>query len=75
MAFFPAFPIAGRLLARASGLREELALLVVANAFLAASFALFSVYLPAPEGPCQANLIGASSTCWRPRRASARPSD
>lgn len=55
VAFFPAFPLAGRLLSRATGLREELALLVVANAFLAASFALFSIYLrerfpDAPDG-------------------------
>ncbi len=45
VAFFPAFPLAGRLVARVTGLREEAALLVVANVFLAAAFALFSVYL------------------------------
>ena len=45
VAFFPAFPLVGRLVARVTGLREEAALLVVANVFLAAAFALFSVYL------------------------------
>ena len=45
VAFFPAFPLCGRLLSRVSGLREEMALLVVANVLLAASFALFALYL------------------------------
>jgi len=53
VAFFPAFPIAGRILSRVSGLREEVSLLIVANAFLAGSFALFSVYLRerSPDAP------------------------
>ena len=53
VAFFPAFPLCGRLLSRVSGLREEMALLVVANVFLAASFALFGLYLRerSPDAP------------------------
>ena len=53
VAFFPAFPIAGRLLSQATGLREELALVVVANVLLAVSFAMFSVYLQErfPDAP------------------------
>ncbi len=45
VAFFPAFPIAGWFVSRGLGIREDLALLIVANMFLAVSFALFSVYL------------------------------
>lgn len=45
LAFFPAHPLLGRFLARATGIRTDLALLIVANAALAASFVLFSAYV------------------------------
>ncbi len=45
VAFFPAFPIAGRIVSRALNIREELALVMVANVFLAASFVLLFRYV------------------------------
>lgn len=44
VAFFPAYPLLGRLVARGTGVDPEVALLVVSHICLAASFALFATY-------------------------------
>jgi len=43
--FFPAFPLLGRVLSRATGFSAEAALVVVANAALTATFVTFGYYL------------------------------
>src|SRR3569623_2526774 len=45
VAFFPAYPLAGRIVAKALGIRTEAALLVVSHGFLLAAFILFRAYL------------------------------
>jgi hypothetical protein len=53
VAFFPVYPLAGRLLARATGLGIEPALLAVSNASLVGLFCLMARYVAVryPEGP------------------------
>lgn len=45
VAFFPAYPLAGRLLSRSTGLPPEYALVLVSNAFLAMAFITFHRYV------------------------------
>lgn len=44
VAFFPAYPLLGRLVAKATGLEPEVALLIVSNLALASCFVLFPYY-------------------------------
>lgn len=53
-AFFPAYPVTARLLARATGLSVDAALLVTANAFVLAALVAFAAYLYC-RGACNAN--------------------
>src|SRR5580700_4361002 len=45
VAFFPAFPLLGRWLAAATGLRPDVSLLIIAHLSLAATFVLLAGYL------------------------------
>lgn len=45
VAFFPAYPIAGRLLTNVTGMRTEVSLLVVSNGCLILAFGLLAVYV------------------------------
>jgi hypothetical protein len=57
--FFPAYPLLGRGLARATGLRPELALLIVSHVCLAATFVLAYAYVRVRfPGPTHAQLPG-----------------
>lgn len=51
LAFFPAFPVLGWLLTQSTGLSAELALLLVAQASLAATFVLLVKYVRLRYGP------------------------
>src|SRR5579862_2647982 len=51
IAFFPAFPLAGRELARVGGLRTELALLLLTHLALAATFVFVAAYIDLRFGP------------------------
>jgi hypothetical protein len=50
VAFFPAYPMLGRVVARVTGLRYDDALLAVSNLLLAMTFVLLAKYLQAREG-------------------------
>jgi hypothetical protein len=50
VAFFPAYPMLGRLTARVAGLRYDDALLTVSNLLLAMTFVLLAKYLQGREG-------------------------
>jgi hypothetical protein len=52
IAFFPAFPLAGRLVSRLMGLSAEAALLFVAYAFLLSAFAVTTLYVT-PRPPAR----------------------
>jgi hypothetical protein len=49
VAFFPAFPLLGRIIATITGLPADVSLLVVAHAFLFLSFTLAAIYIDKPS--------------------------
>ena len=63
VAFFPLYPLLARALAAVTGLRAELALLVVSHTFLIATFVLLMAYVQQRfpgEGPQRARLAALS---------------
>jgi hypothetical protein len=61
-AFFPAYPLFGAAVSQVTGLREDLALVVVSHACLLGSFALLHLYLSERSTP--ADLALAAMALW-----------